>query len=157
MLRADGGETTVEWLGIQHIDVPLEHPLKIHPICISAGSLGESLPERDLWLSKDHAIALDGLLINAGVLVNDTSIYQADDMPKEGFTYYHVETKTHELILAEGLACESYLDMPSRDGFDNGNERATAPPIQEMSMPRISSSRLLPPHIRAALRIDKAA
>jgi len=32
-------------------------------------------------------------------------------MPKDGFTYYHVETDDHELLLAEGLAAETFIDL----------------------------------------------
>jgi collagen type I/II/III/V/XI/XXIV/XXVII alpha len=34
--------------------------------------------------------------------------------------YYHVELERHELLLAEGLAVESYLDTGDRASFENG-------------------------------------
>ncbi|MCP3972469.1 MAG: hypothetical protein GY717_19540, partial [Rhodobacteraceae bacterium] len=83
--------------------------------------------------------------------VNGTSIHQVSDMPLDGFTYYHVETETHELILAEGCAAESYLDIPDRSAFVNGAERADAPVIEEMDLPRISTSRLVPAAIAQRL------
>ncbi|MCP3971328.1 MAG: Hint domain-containing protein, partial [Rhodobacteraceae bacterium] len=114
VLTACGGETTVQWLGRQQIAPRLTHPAKVNPIRISAGALSPGLPARDLCVSPDHALEIDGLLINASALVNGTSIHQVSDMPLDGFTYYHVETETHELILAEGCAAESYLDIPDR-------------------------------------------
>lgn len=149
VLTAQRGETEVQWLGRQEIETRMVHPAKYNPICISAGALAAGVPKRDLYLSADHAVELGGMLINAGALVNGRSIYQVRDMPLDGFTYYHVETQAHELIVAEGCSAESYLDVPNRDSFVNGEERAGVPPIQEMDMVRISAARLVPEKIRA--------
>ena len=34
-------------------------------------------------------------------------------------TYWHVELDTHDVVLAEGLACESFLDTGNRAAFEN--------------------------------------
>lgn len=151
LLTSDGGETTVKWLGRQDVPVRYLHPAKINPICIKAGALADGVPARDLYISQDHAIAIDGLLINAGALVNGHSIYQVGRMPLRGFTYYHVETDAHELILAENVPAESFIDYAGYGSFDNGSEREDAPPIPEMDLPRVSARRLLPEPIRARL------
>jgi hypothetical protein len=52
-------------------------------------------------------------------LVNDASIAQ---IPLDTVTYWHVELPTHDVIPAEGLAAESYLDTGNRRAFANGNE-----------------------------------
>ncbi|WP_235438823.1 Hint domain-containing protein [Candidatus Rhodobacter oscarellae] len=148
LATADGGTTTVRWLGRSTIDTPLAHPAKVNPIRISAGALGN---ERDLLLSPDHGVYLDGYLVNAGALVNGETIYQVAKMP-ESFTYYHVETDGHELILAEGLAAETYLPQHQELAFDNDATRP-AREIPEMDLPRITSARLLP----AGLGIRAAA
>ncbi len=151
ILTADGGETAVKWLGRQEVAPRLEHPARVNPICIKAGAIADCVPERDLFVSPDHAIEIDGILINASALVNGSTIYQVAKMPLNGFTYYHIETDAHEVILAENCPAESYLDVPDRSAFINGGERADVPPIQEMDLPRISSARLVPEAIRARL------
>jgi len=153
ILTADGGETTVKWLGEQPVATRFLHPAKINPICIRAGAIAPGVPSRDLFVSQDHAIAIDGLLINAGALVNGTSIYQVAKMPLDGFSYYHVETEAHELLLAEGCAAESFIDYAGRDSFINGDESDTV--IAEMDLPRISAARLVPQNIKARL-LDRA-
>jgi hypothetical protein len=40
-------------------------------------------------------------------------------VPVERVTYYHVELPEHDVMLAEGLPAESYLDM--RDGSNYAN------------------------------------
>lgn len=151
VLTASGAARPVKWLGHSHVDTRLTHPAKVNPICITAGALGGGLPERDLMLSPDHAIELGGTLYNAGALVNGETIYQMRQMPREGFTYYHVETEAHELLLAEGVAAESFIDYAARDSFDNAEEAETNGPIPEMDLPRVSAARLVPAELAAAL------
>ena len=72
-------------------------------------------------------------------------------MPKEGFTYYHIETDSHELLLAEGVPAESYIDYLSRDRFDNPPE-ADGRVIPEMALLRVSAARLVPAELKARLQ-----
>lgn len=150
VLLADGRSTEVKWVGALDVDTRLTHPAKVNPICITAGALGGGLPERDLYVSAEHAIEIDGTLYNAGALVNGETIYRKAQMPKEGFTYYHIETEAHELLLAEGVAAESYIDYASRDSFDNAPE-GDGRVIAEMPLPRVSTKRLLPESLKTRI------
>ncbi|SLN32450.1 hypothetical protein PEL8287_01537 [Roseovarius litorisediminis] len=147
---ADGRLTPVTWLGQQMIDTRLTHPAKVNPVCIRAGTLAENVPLRDLYLSGDHAIAINGTLYNAGALVNGTTIYRVRDMPRDGFSYYHVETEAHELLLAEGVAAETFIDYAGRDSFINAQDTRKNQ-IAEMSLPRVSAARLVPEGLRDTL------
>ncbi len=152
MIRtADGGTTTVHWLGRQKVNSALSNPTRVNPICITAGAIAPNVPTRDLWLSQDHAVEIDGVLYNAGTLTNGTTIYQVARMPAE-FTYYHVETDGHELLLAEELSAETYIDYLVEGNFDNAR---LARVIREMSLPRVSSARMVPDDIKARLGIRK--
>jgi len=151
ILTADGGITTVRWLGVQPIDTRTVTPSKANPICFTAGSIAPNVPSRDLFVSPDHAMEIDGILYNATALVNGRSIYQVAQMPMDGFTYYHIDTGAHELVLAEGAASETYLDAVGRDAFVNGHEQVGAPIITEMSVPRIVANRMVPQDVERAL------
>ena len=144
ILTADGGTTTVRWLGIQPIDTASVTPAKAFPVRFAAGSIAPGVPSRDLYVSPDHAMEIDGILYNATALVNGRSITQAAQMPREGFTYYHIDTGRHELVLAEDAASETYLDAVGREAFVNGHEQADAPIIAEMAVPRIVARRMVP-------------
>ncbi len=154
LLTADGPKP-VRWIGQSHIHTGFADPLRTLPIRIRAGALGAGLPFRDLLLSPDHAIHLDGILVQAGALVNGTSILRDYDVPEQ-FTYYHVELASHELLLAEGVQAESFVDNVERMHFQNWDAR-TAPyeAIVEMDMPRAKSARQVPAAIRRRLGLNK--
>ena len=98
----------------------------IRPVRFRAGSLGNGLPRRDLFVSPEHAMYLDGILIPARYLVNGTSIVQERGL--ECVDYYHVELDSHDVLLAEGAPSESFFDDNSRRVFHNAAEFETMYP-----------------------------
>lgn len=154
-----GDAVCVKWIGRMTIDpiaARLEGSL---PIKITAGAISEGMPSRDLFVSPDHAVLVDGHLVHASALVNGVTIIQMEDWdgPVE---YYHIETEKHELILAEGLPAETFIDNVSREQFDNYAEYEAlypnAPPMEELDLPRVMFRRQLPKAIAKRLdaRID---
>jgi hypothetical protein len=83
---------------------------------IRAHAFGIGRPSRDLLLSPDHAIHAMGALIPVKYLINGTSIAQA---PMRSVAYFHLELPQHDVVLANGLAVESYLDTGDRSTFAN--------------------------------------
>jgi hypothetical protein len=149
----NAGAQPLRWLGRSTVSLRFADPLRVLPIRIAKGALGGGLPERDLLLSPDHALYLDGILVQAAALVNGVSITRMDGMPAT-FTYYHAELAHHELLLAEGVAVESFIDNAGRWGFDNWQEHeALGPcaPIEEMACPRAKSIRQVPAAISARI------
>jgi hypothetical protein len=84
------------------------------PVRVAAAAFGAGRPHRTLWLSPDHAVLLDGILVPVRHLINGSTVVQE---PVDEVTYYHVELAAHDVILAEGLPCESYLDTGNRAAF----------------------------------------
>ncbi|MFM9859420.1 Hint domain-containing protein [Pseudoxanthobacter sp. M-2] len=158
---ADGTTRPVRWIGRQTIVALFADPLHAYPIRIAPGALGDGLPVRDLFVSPDHALLVDGLLVQASALVNGTTITRAP-APAPRFTYFHVELVDHALILAEGVPAETFVDHVTRRRFDNfaefealyGAEQAN---IAELAMPRIKSARQLPRATRERLDAHGAA
>jgi hypothetical protein len=60
---------------------------------------------------------VEGQLVPAMRLANGVSIVQADAV--ETVRYYHVELDRHAVLLANGAPAESYLDLGSRNQFQN--------------------------------------
>lgn len=149
LATASGEAKPVRWLGRSEASTRFADPLRVLPIRIKAHALGAGLPARDLLVSPDHAIFLHGLLIQAAALVNGGTIIRESDVP-EHFTYYHVELATHELLMAEGVPAESFVDNVDRMHFSNWSERdglIQPEPIVEMPYARVKSRRQLPPVI----------
>lgn len=92
-------------------------PDAVQPVRIRAGAFGPARPARDLCVSPGHALHVDGVLIQAEQLVNGVSIVREDVTQ---VTYWHVELERHDVLLAEGLPAESYLDTGNRTAFVNG-------------------------------------
>jgi hypothetical protein len=91
------------------------------PVKISRFAIDGTAPHSDLYVSPAHAIYIDGILIPAGNLVNGVTIV-ADAKPEAlSLTYLHIELDTHEPILAEGLAVESF-QRDNVQAFDNARE-----------------------------------
>jgi len=154
VLTAAGRAVPVMFVGRQTIHARFAPAETSRPIRISAGALGENLPERDLWVSPSHAILVDGTLCHARALVNGTTIAQLP-APTEMFTYYSVELEAHEVILAEGAPVESFADHVSRGRFDNAAEFEVLYPqgrvVGEMDLPLAKSARQLPAGARAVI------
>jgi hypothetical protein len=68
-------------------------------------------------LSPDHALHVGGALIPVRHLLNGASVRQ-EAWPS--VTYWHVELDRHDVLLAEGLPAESYLDTGNRAAFADG-------------------------------------
>jgi len=108
----------IRWIGFRRIDCSRHpDPRQVWPIRVTASAFAQSLPRRDLWLSPDHAIYIDGALVPIKLLVNGSTVRQ---IPMSEVTYYHVELPRHDIMLAEGLPAESYLDTGNRHIFENG-------------------------------------
>ena len=108
----------VLWVGRRKVKLagnPAAHLLT--PIRIQAGALGECTPHRDLLVSPDHCMYLDGALVPARLLVNGTTITVERGLSE--VTYYHIELENHDVLLAQGAAAESWIDTNNRAWFEN--------------------------------------
>ncbi len=114
-----GGTAPVVWLGHRSIDCARHpRPGDVWPVRVEAHAFGPGQPSRDLLLSPDHSVHVQtaggAALIPIRYLVNGASIAQIE---MERVTYWHVELPAHDVLLAEGLECESYLDTGNRCAF----------------------------------------
>jgi autotransporter-associated beta strand protein len=153
MIRS-GALRPIKWIGQRKVAARFADPLRAWPVRIKAHALAEGVPARDLLLSPDHAILVDDVLVQAGALVNNTSIVRETELP-ETFTYYHIELDEHSLILAENTPAETFIDNVDRLGFDNWQEHEALYPqgraMAEMSYPRAKAHRQVPRGIRERL------
>jgi len=123
---ATGGTARIQWIGRRRINIAAHpRPDAVQPVRIAAGALAEGIPARDLIVSPDHALYLDGLLIPAKALINGATVTQLN---RKTVTYYHIELAAHGILLAEGAPAESYLETGNRGAFENGGAAITLHP-----------------------------
>jgi hypothetical protein len=118
VVRVRGGTAPVRWVGQRRLALAgVPDRGAAQPVRIRAGAFGKRLPSRDLLLSPEHAVFVDGVLIPVRALTGCAGIDVDPDI--ETVTYFHVELDRHAVLLAEGLPCESWLDTGNRAMFDN--------------------------------------
>jgi collagen type I/II/III/V/XI/XXIV/XXVII alpha len=121
-----GGRRPVLWLGQRRVDCRRHpRPTEVWPVRIAPGAFGPGMPARDLVLSPDHAVYVDEVLVPVRYLLNGATVVQ---QPVSAVTYWHLELDRHEVLLADGMPAESYLDTGNRAAFANGGTAVAAHP-----------------------------
>ncbi len=122
VITAAGVSRPLRWTGQRRVRCDLrEHPELAWPVRVAKDALETGIPYADLYISPDHALFLDGVLVPVKYLINGTSIAR---VPAEVVVWHHLELDSHDVVLAEGAPAESYLDTGDRAKFD-----ATAAPV----------------------------
>jgi hypothetical protein len=115
-VRTVSGELRpITWIGSRTLDCARHpNPVAVRPVRVRAGAFGLGLPHRDLFLSPDHAVFVSGVLAPIKYLIDGVAIVQTR---RNRVSYFHIELATHDVLLAEGLPAESYLDTGDRHCF----------------------------------------
>ena len=142
VLTGSGDAKPVLWVGRRSYATAFvgRNP-KLVPVRIAAGALDENRPRRDLLLSPCHAIFVDGMLVPAGELVNGSSVTQAHGL--SAIDYFHVEIEGHDVIFAESVPCETFVDHDSRMAFQNVDEYFALYPDHEEDSPIFYAPRIV--------------
>ncbi|MBB5724042.1 hypothetical protein FHS72_003692 [Loktanella ponticola] len=113
----DNGIQEIAWTGSRTLTTKdlLAAP-DLQPVLVRAGSLGSSLPEKDLLLSRNHRLLMSGR--RAALHFSDTEVFAAakymtatdgiDAVQISGVTYVHLMFAQHEVILSNGTWTESF-------------------------------------------------
>ena len=83
----------------------------VKPVLVRKSAISDNVPSRDLYLTRGHGLYLDGVLIPVCNLINGSTIV---DDPADGIQeleYFHIKLESHDVIYAEGTACETLLGV----------------------------------------------
>jgi hypothetical protein len=118
VVTVSGAAAPVQWIGHRHVDCRSHaRPDAVQPVRIRRDAFGADMPARDLILSPDHAVYAEGVLIPVKYLIDGEHVVRED---RDRVTYWHLELLQHDVVLAEGLPAESYLDTGDRASFADG-------------------------------------
>ena len=124
----------VVWVGRAEVDLDTHpDPFAVRPVRIAAGAVEPGMPIRDLVVSPDHGLLLEDdrgrrVLVPAGSLVNGATVIRE---PARGrVSYLHIEVDGHDILMADGMAAESFFPAASRAAFgSNVVSLAPVPPM----------------------------
>ena len=115
----------IAWIGRRRMAcATMARPADAWPLRVRADAFAPGQPHSDVFLSPDHAVFADGVLVPIRYLENGTTIAR---LPRDEVTYFHVELARHDVLLAQGLPAESYLDTGNRGDFEGIASPSDAP------------------------------
>jgi hypothetical protein len=116
---------TVKWIGCKvYRRAPgSAWPASVDPVRIMRSAIEPGVPSRDLFISPEHALFLNGNLIPVKHLINGITIAQGVH-DSDVIEYFHVECDAHEVIFAEDLAVETLRVTTSYEAFGNFADHA---------------------------------
>jgi hypothetical protein len=109
-----GGARPVRWIArssFKKSDPSRPWARDLLPVRIARSALGPNVPRADLYVTRSHALFIDGILMQAGSLLNGTTITLDETRERDELSYFHIKLEAHDVIYAEGVSCETMLNV----------------------------------------------
>lgn len=113
------GLKPLRWVGQRHLSaVELEMNPKLRPVRISEGAMGNGLPRRDLFVSRQHRMQTSSAVAQRmfgtpEVLISAIKLTELPgidiDRNADQVVYFHLLFDAHEIVFANGAPSESLL------------------------------------------------
>jgi hypothetical protein len=146
----DNGEQEILWVGSRAMTgAALEANRHLKPVRFAHGSLGDSLPERDMVLSPNHRVLVANdqtalyfeepeVLVAAKYL---TALEGVSIASPRWTTYYHFMCARHEVVLSDGAWTESFQPNDySLQGIGNAQRLELEELFPELDVPSSRAS-----------------
>jgi len=109
-----GGISPIQWIGryrFKRSDPTKPWVKDVLPIRVARSALGPDIPQTDLYITQQHALLIDGVLVAAGNLINGTTITRFDAREFDELEFFHIKLELHDVIYAAGVPCETLLNV----------------------------------------------
>lgn len=160
VITRDHGPRAIRWIGHRHVPAALLAAMpRLKPIRIAAGALGAGLPDRTLWVSRQHRLlvrspvaqrmfGLGEVLVAACHLVGLPGIATDEDI--SSVDYWHFACDGHEIVRANGAPAEALY--PGAEALKSVSAEARAELLAlfpDLAGQPLPPARLLVPGARA--------
>jgi len=114
-----GAVRPIQWVGYYRYkksDRSKPWVRNVRPVRIMRSALAPDVPYSDLYVTQNHALFIDGVLVTADRLINGRTIalHGADEYDE--LEFFHVKLETHDVIHAEGAPCETMMSVSESAG-----------------------------------------
>jgi hypothetical protein len=112
-----GGVRPIQWIGrypIMKSDPSRPCEKEALPVRIARSAIAPNVPDADLFVTRWHALLIDGLLIPAGNLINGTTIRLDEAREEDKLEFFHIKMESHDAIYAEGTPVETMVRVDER-------------------------------------------
>ena len=109
------------------------------PVRFARSALAPGVPHSDLYVTAGHSLLINGVLVPAKLLINDTTITRYGAHEHTELEFFHIKLETHDVIYAEGAPVETltkaqesavnFADYLRRYGAQTTREDRCAPHI----------------------------
>jgi len=108
------GICPIQWIGrysLKKTNPTKAWAKKVLPVRVARSALGLDVPNADLYVTKEHALLIDDVLVTAGSLINGTTITVYDPHELDELEFFHIKLERHNAIYAEGAPCETMINV----------------------------------------------
>jgi hypothetical protein len=122
VVTLSGESKPIKWIGRERFkrESSERWPDDFIPVRIRRFALDERSPHRDLYVSRNHSIYIDGVLVPAKYLINSRSITRSAPEGVDTMEFLHVELFAHDVVYAEGATAETFgSQREAREHFEN--------------------------------------
>ena len=108
------GVRPIQWIGrypFRKSDPSKPWPKDVRPVCVARSALAPEVPHTDLYVTGEHALLIDGLLIPVVNLINGTTIARHKARDFDEIEYFNIKVDGHDVIYAQGAPVETLREV----------------------------------------------
>ena len=118
VLNAERKACPIIWVGRRDYDRETYiQPNRIFPVLVRKDALSDNVPSRDTFLSDGHALVFEDaekIMVAVHELINGSTIQRVE---ADRVSYWHIELSSHDVIIANGIPAETFLNVDNRGSF----------------------------------------